>query len=56
MNMQDLKKLRIEKGLTQLEIAKHCGVSPTAYRMWEFGVATPKPENMEKLKEVLNLK
>ena len=56
MNMKDLKRLRTEKGLTQLEVAKYCGVSPTAYRMWEFEVATPKPENMEKLEKVLGIK
>ena len=49
----DLKKLRKEKGLTQADVAKRCGVSMMTYQLWERGVMFPKPENMAKLMKVL---
>jgi len=50
----DIKKLRQEKKLTQWELAKLVGVSVNAVVMWEREVSEPKPENMQKLKEVLS--
>ena len=52
----NLKKLRDEKGMTQTDVAKLIGVSLTSYRMWEIEVTEPSPENMAKLKEVLDVK
>ena len=52
----NIKKLRQDKKLTQWELAKMVGVSVNAVVMWEREVSEPKPENMEKLKEVLNVK
>ena len=54
--MDKLKELRKEKGLTQMDIAVKVGVSLTSVRMWEKGVSTPKPENKDKLEEVLDIK
>lgn len=51
--MEELRKKREEKSLTQTEVAVAVGVSLTAYQLWERGVASPKPENMDKLKKVL---
>lgn len=50
---ENLKKQRIEKGLSQVELAKLVGVSANTYRNWEWGANDPSEENLEKLKEVL---
>ena len=52
----DLKKIRKEKGMTQFEVAKAVGVSGTSYIAWEKGAMNPSPENMIKLKKVLEIK
>ena len=45
----DIKKLRKEKGMTQIEAAIKSGVSLTTFQLWERGVTTPNEENMKKL-------
>ena len=52
----NIKKLRKEKGWKQWELAKAVGVSVNTVVLWEHEVSQPTPENMEKLKEVLNVK
>ena len=52
----NIKELRKELGLTQVEVAKQVGVSLSAYLLWERGVSNPTPENLEKLKKVLQVK
>ena len=52
----NIKELRKEKGMKQWELAKAVGVSPNTVILWEHGVNQPNPENMEKLKEVLQVK
>ena len=52
----DVKKLRQAKKWTQWELAKAVGVSVNTIVLWERQVSTPNDENMEKLKEVLNVK
>lgn len=39
-----LKELRIEAGLTQLELAKKLNKSDGAVRMWELGKSEPDRE------------
>lgn len=51
--MKNLKKLREEKGLTQIDLAKLFKVSLSTYRMWEYEAAEPSPENQKKLDEYL---
>lgn len=51
----DIKKLRKNKGFTQLETAKRVGVSYAAYRLWEAGVSNPNADNLKKLKQVLGV-
>lgn len=51
--MKTLKELRIEKGMTQTDVAIAVGCSLASYRMWELGVTTPNAENAERLKDVL---
>ena len=51
--MKTLKELRIEKGMTQTDVAIAVGCSLASYRMWELGVTTPNAENADRLKDVL---
>ena len=53
--MDKIKELRNEKDLTQMDLAVRVGVSTTTVRMWEKGVSEPKPENKDKLEEVLGV-
>lgn len=54
--MDKLKELRMNKGMTQADVAIAVGCSLSSYRMWELGVTSPSPENYERLKEVLDIK
>ena len=49
----NLKSLREEKGLTQIDMAIMVGVSLSSFRMWEKGVTKPNEINAAKLKKVL---
>jgi len=51
--MKDLKRIRKEAGLSQLDLASAVEVSLTTIRTWEKGASTPNKENMKKLKNVL---
>ena len=51
----DIKSKRLELGLTQVEIAKACGVSLVTYQLWEKEASTPNEENMKKLLKTLEL-
>ena len=50
---QLLKLGRAIKGLTQKEVAKHCGVSVATYQMWERGKSAIRFETMINLCENL---
>jgi len=52
----ELKRLRNEKKLSQIEVAEMIGVHVNTYILWERGAGKPSPENLEKLKEVLDIK
>ena len=47
--MSNLKKLRIEKGVTQVELAKIIGVSKSTYSYWEMDKYQPDQESLFKL-------
>ncbi len=49
----DIKKLRKEKNMSQVEVAIAVGVSIVSFQLWERGATTPSDENLKKLKEVL---
>lgn len=51
----EIKKRRLELKMSQVTLAKSVGVSVRTIQVWEQGVGTPTPENMKKLKEVLQL-
>lgn len=50
----DIKKLRSQLNMTQVDLAKHLDVSTQTIRMWEWGVSTPSVHNMKKLEELEN--
>ena len=51
----NVKKLRIEKGLTQEQLANECGVQRTTITMIELGENKPSVELAKKLGEVLEV-
>ncbi len=53
MKRNDLRKRRKALGLSQMELARLVGVSLLTIQTWERGVGEPKPENKEKLEQVL---
>lgn len=56
MEHEEIKRLRIKKELTQIQIARLCGVSLAGYRLWETGAGKPTEKNLEKLKKALLIK
>lgn len=57
MNVGDLiRKTRLEKGMTQEELAEKVGVKKSAVAKWENGrVSEIKRSNLHRLSEALNL-
>ena len=56
MDLKKLKKLRLLKNMTQVEVSKAVGVTTNSYIRWEQGSNQPSEENLQKLKEVLGVK
>lgn len=54
MLKDNIKKARLEAGLTQLEVAEKLGVAQAQYARWESGGRNPKDETVEKLAEIFN--
>ena len=52
MLKDNLKKARLDAGLTQLEVAEKLGVAQAQYARWENGGRNPKDETVEKLAEI----
>ena len=50
--MNNLKAKRIEKGMTQDEVAKACGITQCAYSYYEIGKRQPKPAMLRKLASI----
>jgi transcriptional regulator with XRE-family HTH domain len=51
----NIRTLRMKLKLTQIDLAKKCGVSLTTLRNWESGVTTPSEDNMKKLNKALKV-
>ena len=52
--MENIKELRKEAGLTQIEVALHAGISLQGYQLIERGITkNPAPETRKKIEEVL---
>ena len=52
MLKENIKKARLDSGLTQLEVAEKLGVAQAQYARWENGGRNPKDETVEKLAEI----
>ena len=46
MLKDELKKLRLSKGMTQAELAEKLGISPQAVQRWEAGKSSPSAERI----------
>ncbi|WP_242258311.1 helix-turn-helix domain-containing protein [Streptococcus thoraltensis] len=55
MFRERLKKLRLEAGLTQKEIAEQFGIKQPTYAQWESGRTKPKGETLEKFASFFNV-
>ena len=53
--MSIIKNLRVEKGLTQNELASLCGVHQTAVSQWEKGRTDPDKKSLRILSEIFNV-
>lgn len=51
---ENLKRIRIEKGLTQKKLAELCGISEGMIRQYELGLRNPKIETLKKLANALD--
>ena len=54
MLKDNIKKARLDAGLTQIEVAEKLGVAQAQYARWENGGRNPKDETVEKLAESLD--
>lgn len=54
MLKDNIKKARLDAGLTQKEVAEKLGVAQAQYARWENGGRNPKDETVEKLAEIFN--
>lgn len=50
-----LKETRLNKNLTQKEVADHFKTSPQSYAQWEKGLRKPSAENLQKLADFFNV-
>ena len=50
---ENIKKKRIQKGLTQKQLGELCGMADSAIRRYENGRANPKYETLEKIAAAL---
>ena len=52
---ENLKQLRIQKGLTQAQLAEKLFVSRSTVAKWENGLGLPNPESMATLEKLFNI-
>ena len=51
---QNLKALRLERGLTQAALARRAGLASTAISMYELGQRQPDLDRLERLAQALD--
>lgn len=54
--MKKLRELRIERKMTQQDIAERLGISRVAVTKWETGEALPRAEMLPKIAKLLRCK
>lgn len=52
---ENIKKARLQSGLTQKQVAEQLGVAQAQYARWESGGRNPKDETVEKLAEIFEV-
>ena len=52
---ENLKQLRIQKGLTQAQLAEKLFVSRSTVAKWENGLGLPNPESMAALEKIFDI-
>ena len=52
---EHIKKLRLERGLTQKQVADSCGMADSAIRKYESGKVTPKYEMLQRIAAALGV-
>ncbi len=55
MLKDNIKKARLDAGLTQIEVAEKLGVAQAQYARWESGGRNPKDETVKKLAEIFDV-
>lgn len=50
-----IKQARIEKGLTQREVAEKCGMSERQYQFYETGTRCPSLLNAKRITDALEI-
>lgn len=55
MHKNRLKEIRLEKGLTQKQLAQSLEVSPQMVLSWEKGLRNPKESTLEKIANALDV-
>lgn len=55
MQKNQLKSIRIKKGLTQKQVADLLEVTQTMYHKWETGIRNPKDSTLEKIANALDV-
>ena len=55
MLKDNIKKPRLDAGLTQIEVAEKLGVAQAQYARWESGGRNPKDETVKKLAEIFDV-
>ena len=53
--MNNIKKLRKDKGLTQRQLADLIGIEQTGVCKWEKGICLPSSETLVKLAEIFEV-
>lgn len=50
-----IRRLRLEKGMTQKEVADKLGTNYQTYQQWERGVRSPKLDSLERLSNIFSV-
>lgn len=52
---ENLKKARIQKGITQKELAEKIGVAKSTYSLYESGNREPNVQNIKRIADILDV-
>jgi len=52
---ENMRKIRLQKGLTQKQVAEACGMVDATYRTYELGKANPKPATVARIAKALGV-